>query len=161
MGRRRKNRTHLKDGGGKAPAGSGDGPKSFIIKHGQVGQSLTQLVRDVRKVMEPNTASRLKVSCGHVSRESLIFESFAQERHRNKLKDYLTIAPALKVTHLLAFTLTPVAPSLRLVRLPAGPTFSFRVERYSLIKDILHSSRHPRSIGAEYLSPPLVRIIFI
>ena len=37
-------------------------PKSFIIKHGQVGSSISQLVRDFRKVMEPNTATRLKVS---------------------------------------------------------------------------------------------------
>jgi len=61
MAKRRKNRTHLKDGGGQAAAGSGNAPKSFIIKHGQVGHSLTQLVRDMRKVMEPNTAARLKV----------------------------------------------------------------------------------------------------
>ncbi|KAJ8517327.1 hypothetical protein ONZ45_g5497 [Pleurotus djamor] len=136
MGRRRKNRTHLK---GKAPAPENDGtPKSFIIKHGQVGSSLTQLVRDLRKVMEPNTASRLR------------------ERHRNKLKDFLTMAPALHVTHLLAFTMTPIAPSMRLVRLSSGPTLSFRVERYSLMKDILHTSRHARGIGMEYLSPPLL-----
>ncbi|KIJ37714.1 hypothetical protein M422DRAFT_231504 [Sphaerobolus stellatus SS14] len=138
MAKRRKQRTHLKGDGAQAPAGSANAPKSFILKHGQVGASLTQLVRDMRKVMEPNTAARLK------------------ERSRNKLKDYLTIAPALKVSHLLAFTLTPIAPSLRLVRLPAGPTFSFRVERYSLIKDLLKAARHPRSIGAEYLSPPLL-----
>jgi ribosome biogenesis protein SSF1/2 len=60
MGKHRKNRTHLK--GANAPDTRPDGvPKSFIIKHGQVGSSLTQLVRDMRKVMEPNTASRLKV----------------------------------------------------------------------------------------------------
>lgn len=67
MAKRRKNRTHLKSG--QAPVGSADvpsastpgAPKSFIIKHGQVGSSLTQLVRDMRKVMEPNTASRLRV----------------------------------------------------------------------------------------------------
>ncbi|KAG5645895.1 hypothetical protein DXG03_005042 [Asterophora parasitica] len=135
MARKRKNRTHLK---GPIEAPAPDVPKSFIIKHGQVGSSLTQLVRDVRKVMEPNTASRLK------------------ERNRNKLKDYLTMAPALQVTHLLAFTLTPVAPSLRIVRLSAGPTLSFRVERYSLMKDILNTSRRARSIGMEYLSPPLL-----
>jgi len=137
MARKRKNRTHLK---GPAPemAGTDGAPKSFIIKYGQVGSSITQLVRDVRKVMEPNTASRLK------------------ERNRNKLKDYLTLAPALQVTHLLAFTLTPIAPSLRIVKLSAGPTLSFRVERYSLMKDILNTSRRARSIGMEYLSAPLL-----
>jgi ribosome biogenesis protein SSF1/2 len=79
-----------------------------------------------------------------------------KERSRNKLKDYLTLAPALQVTHLLAFTLTPIAPSLRIVRLSAGPTLSFRVERYSLVKDVLNVSRRARSIGMEYMSPPLV-----
>ncbi|KAG5342204.1 hypothetical protein C0989_004516 [Termitomyces sp. Mn162] len=135
MGRKRKNRTHLK---GALPTTETGVPKSFIIKHGQVGSSLSQLVRDIRKVMEPNTASRLK------------------ERKRNKLKDFLTMAPALQVSHLLAFTLTDVAPSLRIVRLSAGPTLSFRIERYSLIKDILNTSRRARSIGMEYLSAPLL-----
>lgn len=66
MARKRKNRTHLKDNSLPSATTAGDGsPKSFIIKHGQAGSSLTQLVRDVRKVMEPNTASRLKVSPMH------------------------------------------------------------------------------------------------
>lgn len=99
---------------------------------------MTQLVRDVRKVMEPNTASRLR------------------ERSRNKLKDYLSLAPTLQVTHLIALTLTPIAPAMRIVRLSAGPTLSFRVERYSLMKDVLRSSRRARGIGMEYRSPPLV-----
>ena len=60
MARRRKNRTHLKDAGASSQT-QDDVPKSFIIKHGQVGSSLSQLVRDLRKVMEPNTATRLKV----------------------------------------------------------------------------------------------------
>ncbi|KAG1882986.1 Brix domain-containing protein [Suillus subluteus] len=137
MARRRKNRTHLKGAGATAQHANDGAPKSFIIKHGQVGSSVTQLVRDLRKVMEPNTASRLK------------------ERNRNKLKDYLTMAPTLGVTHLLALTVTDVAPSLRMVRLPAGPTLSFRVERYSLMKDILKTSRSSRSMGMEYLTAPL------
>ena len=62
MARRRKNRTHLKGGTASAPGTQEGVPKSFVIKHGQVGTSLAQLVRDVRKVMEPNTASRLRVS---------------------------------------------------------------------------------------------------
>ncbi|GBE82372.1 Brix domain-containing protein [Sparassis crispa] len=139
MARRRKNRTHLKGGVASNPGTAEGVPKSFVIKHGQVGTSLTQLVRDVRKVMEPNTASRLK------------------ERTRNKLKDFFTMAPALGVTHLLAFTLTDVAPSFRIVRLSAGPTLSFRVERYSLVKDVMKISRRAHSLGSvEYLSPPLL-----
>src|SRR5712671_517817 len=60
MARRRKNRTHLK--GTQPSASPADNvPKSFVIKHGQVGTSLTQLTRDIRKVMEPNTATRLRV----------------------------------------------------------------------------------------------------
>ncbi|KAF4615491.1 hypothetical protein D9613_002903 [Agrocybe pediades] len=137
MARKRKNRTHLKNGEAKEATSTGV-PKSIIIKHGQVGHSLAQLVRDMRKVMEPNTASRLK------------------ERSRNKLKDFLTMGPALQVTHLLAFTLTPLAPSLRIVRLSDGPTLSFRVERYSLMRDVMNTSRRARSVGMEYLSPPLL-----
>ena len=59
MAKRRKNRTHLK----QPDAQHDNTPSSFIIKHGQVGSSLAQLVRDLRKVMEPNTATRLKVCC--------------------------------------------------------------------------------------------------
>ncbi|CAE6424159.1 unnamed protein product [Rhizoctonia solani] len=141
MARRKKNRTHLKGGAlseGSAGAGTSGAPKSIVVKHGQVGPALSQLVRDLRKVMEPNTASRLR------------------ERKRNKLKDYLVISPTLGVTHIIAVTLTPIAPSLRIVRLSAGPTLSFRIERYSLSKDLLNASRHARSIGMEYLSPPLL-----
>lgn len=62
MARRRKHRTHNK--GNAAPKtsnGMPGAPKSFVIKHGPVGYSITQLVRDMRKVMEPNTATRLRV----------------------------------------------------------------------------------------------------
>ena len=80
-----------------------------------------------------------------------------KERARNKLKDFMTMAPALGVTHLLAFTLTELAPSLRIIRLSAGPTLSFRIERYSLLKDITRTSKRAKRMGTvEYLSPPLV-----
>ncbi|KAG9045475.1 hypothetical protein FS837_006257 [Tulasnella sp. UAMH 9824] len=113
-------------------------PRSFIVKQGHVGASLTQLVRDMRKVMEPNTAARLK------------------ERSTNKLKDFLVMAPLLKVSHLLAFSLAKTAPTLRIARLPQGPTFSFRIERYSLAKDVLNASRHPKQSPQAFQYPPLL-----
>lgn len=36
-------------------------PHTFVIERGKVGRTLSQLVLDVRKVMEPHTASKLKV----------------------------------------------------------------------------------------------------
>ncbi|EJD53272.1 Brix-domain-containing protein [Auricularia subglabra TFB-10046 SS5] len=138
MARRHKTRTHLKAKDDNANVAAPGVPKSFVIKHGQVGQSLATLVRDLRQVMEPNTATRLR------------------ERARNKLKDYLVMAPALHVSHLLVFTLTDLSPSLRIVRLPSGPTLSFRVERYSLAKDIRAVHRRAKSTGLEYLTPPLL-----
>lgn len=67
MAKRRKNRTHLKGAGGAAATaaaaglGSEGAPKTFVVKHGPVGGSIAQLVRDVRKIMEPHTATRLRV----------------------------------------------------------------------------------------------------
>lgn len=51
-------------------------PKSMVIRIGaqEVGSSVSQLVQDVRHVMEPDTAVRLK------------------ERRANKLRDYTTMA---------------------------------------------------------------------
>lgn len=50
-----------------------------------------------------------------------------------------------------------MAPSFRIIKLSAGPTLSFRVVRYSLVKDLLNHARQAKSVGVEYLSPPLVR----
>lgn len=37
-------------------------PKSMVIRANEVGSSVSQLVTDMRHVMEPDTAIRLKVS---------------------------------------------------------------------------------------------------
>jgi ribosome biogenesis protein SSF1/2 len=156
--RRRKQRTHSSqnNAGNKDQS---DAPRSFIIKHGNVGSSLANLVRDMRKVMEPNTATRLKVRHSNfVCKDITIQLILSKERTRNKLKDYLVMGPSLHVSHILAFTLTPVSPTLRLIRLPAGPTLTFRIERYSLVKDLLNIAKRARGVGLEYLTPPLVSL---
>jgi ribosome biogenesis protein SSF1/2 len=67
--RRTKKRTHVgaRNGGSNSialqPSGSA-APKSMVIRigAGEVGSSVSQLVKDVRAMMEPGTASRLKVN---------------------------------------------------------------------------------------------------
>jgi ribosome biogenesis protein SSF1/2 len=70
-------------------------------------------------------------------RQSIQSQSMAdeQERPHARLRDYLTIAPTLGVSHMLAFSLTDAANvHMRVARLPQGPTLTFRVQRYSLVK---------------------------
>lgn len=113
----------------------------MVIRTGanEVGSSVSQLVKDVRRTMEPGTASRLK------------------ERKTNKLRDYTTMAGPLGVSHLLLFSKSATGnTNLRLALVPRGPTLHFRVEKYSLCKDVQKSLRHPKAGGKEYLNPPLL-----
>jgi ribosome biogenesis protein SSF1/2 len=119
-------------------------PKSMVIRigAGEVGPSVSQLVKDVRSMMEPGTASRLK------------------ERRSNRLRDYVTMAGPLGVSHLLLFSKsTSGNTNLRLALTPRGPTLHFRVERYSLCKDVRRTQKHPKGGGKEYITAPLVDIL--
>nr|CDI54564.1 related to SSF1-Nucleolar protein involved in the assembly of the large ribosomal subunit [Melanopsichium pennsylvanicum 4] len=135
--RRRKTRTHLK-GPNNSAATSTSAPKSFIIRTGKVPRSVSTLVQDTRKVMEPNTATRLR------------------ERNNNKLKDFISMAGPIGVTHLLIFGQTDAGTNLRILRAPRGPTLTFRVNKYALSKDVQAASRRPTPPGSEFVTPPLL-----
>ncbi|KAF2202353.1 Brix-domain-containing protein [Delitschia confertaspora ATCC 74209] len=142
MGRRKNNR-HKQSAHDKQAAKPQNGrPKSMVIRIGaaEVGASVSQLVQDVRHVMEPDTAIRLK------------------ERRANKLRDYTTMCGPLGVSHLLLFSRSESGnTNMRLARTPQGPTLQFRVEQYSLCKDILKALRTPRSTGPnDYNVAPLL-----
>ena len=124
-------------------------PKSFVVKSGPVGPALKALVADVRQVLEPNTASRLK------------------ERKSNRLRDYITMAGPLGVTHLLVISQSQQQSTveqessnvnLRLARLPRGPTLGFKILRYALARDVLAATKRPRSPGREFAAEALVSL---
>lgn len=109
------------------------------IGAGEVGPKVSQLVKDVRSMMEPGTASRLK------------------EKHSNRLRDYTAMAGPLGVSHLLLFSRSTTGnANLRLALTPRGPTLHFRVEQYTLCKDVQKAQKHPRGGGKEYLTAPLL-----
>ena len=144
--RRTKKRTHVGASNGPSKqvlaSQTRRDPKSMIIRigAGEVGPSVSQLVKDVRAMMEPGTASRLK------------------ERRSNRLRDYLTMAGPLGVSHLLLFSRSDSGnTNLRLALTPRGPTLHFQIEKYSLCKDVRKALKHPKGGGKESLSPPLVR----
>ena len=143
MARKRvKKRTHVgAESGDPGHKGASRDPKSMVIRigAGEVGSGGSQLVADVRKVMEPGTATRLK------------------ERKANKLRDYVTMTGPLGVSHLLLFSRSENGnTNMRAAVTPRGPTLHFRVEKYSLAKDVQRAQRYPRGGGKEFLTPPLV-----
>lgn len=119
-------------------------PKSMVIRMGgsNVGPSVSQLVKDTRSLMEPHTASRLK------------------ERRSNRLRDYTTMAGPLGVTHLMLFYRSEKTGNVnfKIGVTPRGPTFTFRVEKYTLCRDVVKGVRRSKggSAGLDRLMPPLV-----
>ncbi len=69
-------------------------------------------MRDFRKVMEPNTASNIKV------------------RPKNVVKDFVHVAGVLGVSHLCMFTKTARGPYIKLARFPRGPTITYDGQSY-------------------------------
>ncbi|KAM4534932.1 suppressor of SWI4 1 homolog [Fundulus diaphanus] len=113
-------------------------PHSFVFQRGQVGKNVGQLVQDMRKVMQPYTAESLKV------------------RKKNLLKDFVSIAGPLGVTHFIIFGKTPDSTNMRLARLPKGPMLYFRVLKYSLIKDVVSSLKKHRMHEQQFTHHPLL-----
>lgn len=104
--------------------------------------SLTQLVRDMRNVMQPHTAIKLR------------------ERKSNRLRDFVVMAGPLNVSHLMIFSQSEAGTTqLRLARMSRGPTITFKVLNYSLCKDVKTIQKNPKSLNAdskELLNPPLL-----
>ena len=135
-GRRKKKRTHIiKDDTSSTRKKT---PKSIVVTCGACDKSLSQLVLDYRKIMEPNTASKLK------------------ERKNNKLKDYQAIAGPLGVSHFMLFTQTEENLNFRFAVFPNGPTLYYRINEYCLIKDVVAAQLRPYSPGMGYQTSPLV-----
>lgn len=105
--------------------------------------SLSQLVKDFRNVMQPHTAINLR------------------ERKANKLKDFIVMAGPLGVSDLFVFNQSEDSGnvSLRIGKMPRGPTLQFKLNSYSLAKDVRKILKHPKSMGkdcSEFLAPPLL-----
>uniref|UniRef100_A0A1A8J3H1 Peter pan homolog n=1 Tax=Nothobranchius kuhntae TaxID=321403 RepID=A0A1A8J3H1_NOTKU len=113
-------------------------PHSFVFHRGQVGKNVGQLIQDMRRVMQPYTAESLKV------------------RKKNVLKDFVSVAGPLGVTHFIIFGKTPNSINMRIARLPKGPTLYFKVLKYSLVKDVVSSLKKHRMHEQQFTHHPLL-----
>jgi len=136
VGRKRKKRRTEKevDPSEKEKKGT---PKCFVLKRGQVGQRVKDLVQDMRNVMMPNTARSLK------------------ESKMNRIEDFMAVSGHYGVTHLIIFTTTKVGTYMKLAKLPQGPTLTFKVMTFSLARSVRAMQKRPRSGTRDYTSAPL------
>lgn len=82
-------------------------------------------------MMSPNTAGNLAA------------------KDSNTLKDFVAVSSQLGIAQFLVFSATEIGTYLRLIRIPHGPTLTFRVLSYSLMSDIHKLQSRPKSLSAE------------
>ena len=136
--RRKKTRTHVNPVEESRLPGARPTPKTIVVKRGRVGNLVESLVSDLRTVLQPNTATKLR------------------ERKRGTLKDYVSVAGPLGVTHLLLLSRSEQSVNLRIGRVPRGPTLTFKVEQYSLGNDVRSSQKRPVDFASALRTAPLV-----
>ena len=138
--RRKKTRTHVDDD--KAKEELEAAPKSFIIKRGQVGPYLRELVLNMRELMYPFTALKLR------------------ESKKNSLKDFLGAAGQFGVTHMMIVTQTEAGNYIRFVKNPKGPTITMKISEYCLSKDVARyqqkMKKNSKIFSVILQSPPLL-----
>eukprot|EP00494_Astrolonche_serrata_P029318 UN29585 len=130
--RRKKRRTHQ-------PVDLTDDktPRSFVFSRGDVSPAVQTLVQNIRRIMSPNSADSLKV------------------KKSNKMKDFINVAGPLGVTHFWIFTQSKLGVNMRLIRVPHGPTLTFRVEKFSLCRDIASFQKRPENAESGLRFSPL------
>jgi len=135
-GKRRKRRTHAEPGAESEADGV---PRSLVLARGRIPQGVRDLISDVRVVFMPHTAQKLR------------------EKKSNTLKDYVSIASKLHVTHIWMFSATEKSPYLRISRLPQGPTLTFKIHEYTTSNHVRATQKRPILLGsADMASSPLL-----
>ncbi|XP_037068441.1 suppressor of SWI4 1 homolog [Pollicipes pollicipes] len=110
---------------------------SFVVSRGKTGKYVSQLVLNMRRVLEPFTASQLKAK-------------------GTTVRDLASVAGPLGVTHLCLFTRTQISTYMKLAKFPRGPTLTFRVHDYTLSRDVLHSLKRMVTYSKQFLHGPLL-----
>ena len=117
-------------------------PRTIVARSHKVNPNVAELIRDVRKMMGPYTASNLR------------------ERNYNRMKDYASVATHLGISHILSFAQTKNKNIvLRIAKFHQGPTLHFRIPAYSLTKHVRTLQKRPYDSSAAFNTAPLVRTV--
>ena len=113
-------------------------PRSMIVRRGNTSKHVAELLLELRKVMAPHTALKLR------------------EKATNTLKDFVHAAQPLGVSHLLMLAQRETQVNLRIARLPTGPTLALKVLAFELARTVRAAQKRPFDTTAAYATAPLV-----
>ncbi|XP_063930818.1 suppressor of SWI4 1 homolog isoform X2 [Zophobas morio] len=113
-------------------------PNTFVFHLNEISKNARILEKNLKYVMEPYTATRLKV------------------KRRNNLKDFIAVSGPLNITHFLILSETMNSVNLRISRVPRGPTLTFAIKEYSLNSEIWALSKRPFVPYKEHLNSALL-----
>jgi len=87
---------------------------------------------------------------------NVFLSCFLQSRKNNAIKDFVSVAGLLHVSHLCIFTSTDLGTYLKIARLPQGPTLTFWVHNYSLARDVVCAMKKQFVFEKLYQNAPLI-----
>lgn len=148
--KRKKTRTHVVENEAVASALSTQEelkvPRSLVVRRGKVESEVVELVHDLRNMMMPHTAL-----------------NFQEDSKASKLNKSLThyakeLTGTLGLTHIMSLSQNKSRLSMRLARTPSGPTLTFKIQQFSLCKNVRKVQRRPFDINSTNITsnPPIV-----
>lgn len=123
-------------------------PRSLVVRRGKVESEVIDLVSDLRTLMSPYTALNFQEDTKN-TKLSRSMSHYAKE-----------LTGPLGLTHILSLSQNAHRLTLRLARTPVGPTLTFKVQRFSLMRHVRATQRRPFDIGGASSNittrPPIV-----
>jgi len=135
-GKRKKSRTHkeaTEDDYDKVP-------KTFVIRRGEVPKQVKELVHHMREVFYPFTAMGLK------------------ENENEKIKNLMKLSANFNVSSMLMYSTTEKNNLLKIAKTPTGPTFTFKINKYTNNRELQDLLPRNKKIDTKNLESPLVII---
>lgn len=128
--RRRKHRTHVEEENTK--------PVTIVARRGKIGPVLKHLVNELKIMLYPNCPIDFK------------------ESSKSSLKDLVGIADEFEVSNMVFVTSTKNSTYLKGVKLPNGPTITFKIDEFTLSTDVRASLKKASKLQPDFKSSPIL-----
>lgn len=121
-------------------------PHSLVVRRGKVESEVVELVSDLRNLMMPYTALNFQED----TKSTKLIKSLS---HYSK-----QLTGPLGLTHIISISQNQDKLSMRLARTPSGPTLTFKIQQFSLSRNIRQVQRRPFDIHSSKINthPPIV-----